>query len=91
MIALAADDHFLAGLCAQYLEVFVRYSLKPILGNGNVEKKRGRGGDVVAEMTFDRKLHTLFAPSNLTDFHRRRPTSRSRNAAFQGEASQVSF
>jgi hypothetical protein len=62
------------------------------MGNRNVEKKRGRAGDVVAEMTFDRKLHTLLRPSNPTVLSPLQATVPfPKHVLFQGETNRSVF
>jgi hypothetical protein len=37
--------------------MLLRDALERVLGNGNVEEKRGSSGDLIAQVTFDLEFH----------------------------------
>jgi len=57
MVALMTDDHLLTRLCPSDLEMLFRDALKRVLGNGDVEEKRGSSRDVIAQVAFDLEFH----------------------------------
>src|SRR5271165_1601873 len=57
VVALPTDHNLFAGLCSCILETLCNDSLKRVFCHRDVEQKRGRCGDFVAQMTLDLELH----------------------------------
>src|ERR1700730_6680368 len=57
MVALPSDHILFTRLCSCILETLCNDSLKRIFCHRDVEQKRGRCGDFVAQMTLDLELH----------------------------------
>jgi hypothetical protein len=57
MVALMTDDHLATRLSPSHLEMLLRDALKRVLGNGDVEEKRGSSGDLIAQVAFDLEFH----------------------------------
>src|SRR5271165_3046031 len=57
VVALPSDHDLFTRLCSCILETLCNDSLKRVFCHRDVEQKRGRCGDFVAQMTLDLELH----------------------------------